>query len=247
MMLCPCCASPLQDGALECSCGARFVGDPLGETQFKVRRYGPIMIAVASAVTVASLAVVFSSWLALASVVPIVLSRRALRLARLDRASYGGYKTAIASLAVTLIASAALASYAIVRIPDYLEKRKLKERAAQQAIMLHLAVLLDQYRSQNGDYPKDLEPIKKLDGGSLPAEFWAKAIKYRPYTEQIVATTFHKGGDAPLGVTRNDFELRLAGPDETFGTEDDIFMRDGIFYPNPDAGKPGQPREPVLH
>ena len=247
MMLCPCCACRMEPGALECSCGARIVGDPLGETPFKVRRYGPIMIAVAALAAVSAAALIFSSWLALAAVLPILLCRRALLLAKRNPDLYGGYKTATASLALTLLASAALSSYAIIRVPDYLEKRKIRARAAQQAIMLHIAVLLEQYRTKSGSYPRDLESIKaEMDGWSLPADFWTRSIKYRPYTEQVASTSLHKGGDPPIGVVYNDFELKLAGPDESLGTQDDIFMRDGLFYPNPDAGRPVPAKEPLL-
>jgi len=236
----------MEPGVLDCSCGARIVGDPLAENQFKVRRYGPIMIAVAAAAAVAATALVFSSWCALALLLPILLSRRALLLAKRDPSLYGGYKTAAASLTLALVASAALASYAVVRIPDYLENRRLKERAAQQAIMLHVAVLLEQHRAKNGNYPRDLEEIKKLDDGSLPADFWTRAFKYRAYTQQVAATTFRRGED-PIDVSSNDFELMLAGPDGVLGTDDDIFMRDGRFYPNTEAPKPTVPRDPVLH
>ena len=246
MMLCPCCASRMEPGVLDCSCGARIVGDPLAENQFKVRRYGPIMIAVAATAAVATAALIFSSWCALALLLPILLSRRALLLAKRDPSLYGGYKTATASLTLTLIASAGLASYAIIRIPDYLENHKLKERAAQQAMMLHLAVLLEQHRAKNGSYPRDLEEIKKLDDGSLPADFWTRAFKYRAYTEQVAATAFRKGAD-PIGVSGNDFELRLAGPDGVLGNEDDIFMRDGRFYPNPEIPKTTSSRDPAFH
>jgi len=238
----------MEPGALGCSCGARIVGDPLGETPFKVRRYGPVMIAVAAVTAVGASALIFSSWLALGAILPILLSRRALLLAKRNPELYGGYKTATASLALTLLAAAALSSYAIVRIPDYLEKRKVRAQAAQQAIMLHIAVLLELYRTKNGSYPRDLESIKaEMEGWSLPPDFWTRSIKYRPYTEQVAATSLHKGGDPPIGVVYNDFELRLAGPDESLGTQDDIFMRDGIFYPNPDAGRPAPAKDPLLH
>ena len=246
-MLCPCCANRMEPGAPVCSCGARIVGDPLTENQFKVRRYGPIMAAVAGAVAVAAAILIFSSWFALALLVPVALSRRALLLAKRDPDLYGGYKTATASLALTLLASAALASYAVVRIPDYLENRRLKEVAAQQATMLHLAVLLEQHRAKNGNYPRDLEEVKTLDDGSLPADFWTRAFKYRAYTGQVAATTFRKGQDSIGAVSNNDFELRLAGPDGVLGTEDDIFMRDGHFYPNSEAPKITPSRDPAFH
>ena len=242
MMLCPCCATRMQPGAIVCSCGARIVGDPLGGTPFRVRRYGPVMIAVGATTAVTTAALLFSSWLALAAVFPILLSNRAFRLAKRDPALYGGYRTAAGSLALCLIASFTLVSYAIVGISDFLEKREIRERAAEQARGLHVAGLLEQYRAQHdGSYPATLEPIREKDNGSLPAEFWSKMIRYEPQYGPIAA----RGGLGSVQVS--DFELRLAGPDGIMGTEDDIVMRDGIFYSNPDPIKAPSAKEPALH
>jgi hypothetical protein len=245
MMLCPCCAARMQPGALECSCGARIVGHPLGETQFKVRRYGPVMIAVVAAAGITMLALVISSWLALGALLPILLARRALRLASREPELYGGYKTAGGTLALSLIASISLASYAIVRIPDYLEKREIRQRAAEQARGLHVASLLEQYRSEHLSYPKTLEPIRRMDGGFLPPEFWSKMINYTP-NGQIAINS--KGGEGGVGGMEFDnFELRLAGPDGIMGTADDIVMRDGIFYLSSEPVKPQPAKELLFH
>jgi hypothetical protein len=241
MMLCPCCATRMQPGTLECSCGARIVGDPLGGTPFRVRRYGPIMIAVGVTAAVTTAALIFSSWLALGAVLPILLSNRAFQLAKRDPALYGGYRTAAGSLALCLIASFTLVSHAIIGIPDYLEKQEIGERAEEQAKGLHVAGLLEQYRAQHdGSYPATLEPIREKDNGSLPAEFWSKMIRY----EGVYGAVAARGG---VGSEITNFELRLAGPDGIMGTEDDIVMRDGIFYSNPDPIKAPSAKEPALH
>lgn len=240
MMLCPCCATSMQPGALECSCGARIVGNPLGETPFQVRRYGPIIIAVATASAVLGAALLINSWMAVGVVLPILLSRRALRRAKLDPVAYGGYRTAAGTLILSLVGSIALASYAMIRIPDYLEKREIRLQAAERARGLHIASLLEEYRAKNDGYPRDLEPIKKLDGGSLPPEFWNQMIVYKGFPAPIAAR-----GSAT--VQFNSFELRLAGPDGVMGTEDDIIMRDGIFYSNPEPLKSPTAKEPLYH
>jgi hypothetical protein len=198
------------------------------------------MIAVATAGAVVGAALVFSSWMALGVVLPILLSRRAFRLAKQDPGLYGGYRTAAGALALSLFGSVALGSYAIIRIPDYLEKREIRLRAAEQARGLHIASLLEQYRAQNDSYPRDLEPIKKLDGGSLPPEFWNKTIVYKGFPAQVAA----RGSTT---VQFSSFELRLAGPDGIIGTEDDIIMRDGIFYSSPDPLKSPTAKEPLYH
>jgi len=234
MRLCPCCANRMEPDALECSCGARAVGDPLHDSPFKVLIYGPVIVAVAAALAVAFAALVFTSWAALGVVFPILLSRRAFLLTKRDRLTYGGYRAATATLELSLAATILLGSYAVIRIPVYLERQQISQQAAERAKGLHVASLLEQYRSQNdGSYPKDLEPIKQLDGGSLPPEFWSKMVSYKASGE--VAANRRGAGDAGLGsMAFNDFELRLAGPDGILGTDDDIIMRDGLFYSNSD-------------
>jgi hypothetical protein len=230
----------MKPGALECSCGARIVGDPLGETPFQVRRYGPVMTAVGVTAAVVGASLLFSNWLAFAAVLPLVLSRRAWRLAKLDPGAYGGYRTAACTLILSLAGSIALASYAIIHIPAYIEKREIRLEAAERARLLHVANLLEQYRAENDGYPRDLEPIKKMDGGSLPLEFWNKLVVYKGVMGQVAAK-----GSAPAQYV--SFELRLAGPDGVMGTEDDIVMRDGIFYSNPDLVKSPAAKEPLHH
>jgi hypothetical protein len=198
------------------------------------------MMAVAATVAVVGMALIFSPWLAFLAVLAIGLSRRAWRLAKLDPAEYGGYRTAAGTLILSLIGLIALSCYAIIRIPDYIEKREIRLQAAERARGLHVASLLEQYRAENDAYPRDLEPIKKLDGGSLPPEFWTKLIVYKGVLGQVAAK-----GSAPAQYV--SFELRLAGPDGVVGTEDDIVMRDGIFYSNPDPLKPPAAKEPLYH
>jgi hypothetical protein len=198
------------------------------------------MTAVGTTTAVVVAGVVFSTWLALGVVLAVVLSRRAWRLAKLSPEEYGGYKTAAGTLILSLAGTVGLASYAIIRIPDYIERREIRLRAAERARALHVASLLEQYRAKFDEYPRDLEPIRKMDGGSLPPEFWNKLTVYKGVMGQVAAK-----GSAPAQVT--GFELRLAGPDGVIGTEDDIVMRDGIFYSNPDPVKPPTPKEPLLH
>src|SRR4030095_14712166 len=132
-MLCPCCGGALLRDALQCGCGARFVGEPLDETPIKVQRLGPAMISVALLVLVVVAVLVATKWVAFRAVIVIWYAGRAVLLAKRDSEWYGGYKTAVATLTVTILGSIGLASYGIARIPKALanyEARKIRATKA---------------------------------------------------------------------------------------------------------------------
>jgi len=234
-MLCPCCGENLFRSTQECGCGARFVGEPLDETPIKVQRLGPAMTSVALLALVVVSALVATKWLAFAAVLVIWSAWRAVRLARNDPEWYGGYRTAVATLALTLMASAGLASYGIAHIPQALENYKTRQIAATQSAMYHLANSLEEYKRTIGfgSYPKDSQEFKRATGESLPVDYWDQTVKYQ--------TTPVATADRTIGETNripfSSFELRSAGPDGILGTDDDIIMRDGIFFTNSEVKK----------
>jgi hypothetical protein len=232
-MLCPCCGGSVVRGASDCRCGARFVGEPLDETPIKVQRLGPAMTSVALLALVVAAALVATKWLAFGAVLVIWSAMRAVRLARHDAEWYGGYKTAVATLSLTIVGSLALASYGIAHIPQALENYRLRQVAATQASMHHAAGLLEEYKLNvsHGAYPKAQE-FKEVMGGSLPTDYWDGSIKYLPGTDPVADTAI---GRPLLSVT--NFELRSAGPDGIVDTDDDIIMRDGIFFTNAEIKK----------
>jgi hypothetical protein len=228
-MLCPCCGGTVVRTAVQCGCGARFVGEPLDEIPIKVQRLGPAMTSVALLALVVTAALVATKWLAFAAVVVIWSAWRAMRLARRDSEWYGGYKTAVATLSVTIAASAVLAAYGVAHIPQAFENYRLRQIAATQASMYHVANQLEEYRRtvSHGAYPSTTQEFKKAIGESLPADYWEQSIKYQSYIAPVA--------DGSLGASlfsANNFELRSAGPDGIIGTDDDIIMRDGIFFTN---------------
>lgn len=231
-MLCPCCGATILRVASECGCGARFVGEPLDETPIKVLRLGPAMTAVALLMLVVVAALVATKWLAFAAVLVIWAAWRAVRLARRDPQWYGGYKTATATLAVTIAASATLAAYGIAHIPQAWDNYWLRQTAATQSTMHHVASLLEEYKRINGAYPKDAQEYKKVTGESLPADYWERSVKYQSYPGAIADRSIRT-----TVVAFNNFELRSAGPDGIEGTDDDIIMRDGIFFTNAELKK----------
>lgn len=227
-MLCPCCGGTILRRALRCRCGARFVGVPLDEIPIKVQQLGPAMTSVALLALVVTAALIATKWLAFAAVVVIWSAWRAVRLARRDAQWYGGYKTAVATLSLTIVASATLAAYGIAHIPQALENYKLRQIAATEAAMHHVANLLEEYQLANkGAYPRTTQELRKETGESLPADYWDQTIKYQSRFADLADRSI---GSTPMSA--NNFELRSAGPDGIVGTDDDIVMRDGIILSN---------------
>jgi hypothetical protein len=226
-MLCPCCGRSILRRELQCGCGARFVGEPLDEIPIKVQRLGPAMTSVALLALVVIAALVATKWLAFGAVVVMWSAWRAVRLARRDSEWYGGYKTAVVTLTLTIAGSAALAAYGVAHIPQAFENYKLRQVAATQASIYHLASLLAEYQLTNDAYPLNAQEFKKVIGDSLATDYWEQTIKYQPRTSDRA--------DRSIGMTgmpADNFELRSAGPDGIVGTDDDIVMRDGIILTN---------------
>jgi hypothetical protein len=227
-MLCPCCGGRVFRGALECGCGARFVGEPLDETPIKVQRLGPAMTSVGLLALVVVAALVATKWLAFAAVLVMWSAWRAVRLAKRDAEWYGGYKTAAATLSLTIGGSLALAAYGIAHIPQAFENYRLRQVAATHASMYHLANSLEEYKRTMGfgSYPRDAQELKKATGESLPADYWDQSIKYQSRIALVAER--RESAQAPV-LSYTSFELRSAGLDGVVGTDDDIVMRDGII------------------
>jgi len=232
MMLCPCCGSEMLLGAFDCRCGARFVGEPLGDPAVKLRQFGPAVTAVALLVIVVAAALLFTKFLALAGLVVVWAARKAMRLAQRDPEGYGGYRTAAATLAVTLAAGAVSGGFAIASIPRLIKDRKAKETAATCAPIYRYYQLIEEYKRKYGSYPVDEPAVRRFISESLPRDYWNKGIAYQGRTDYMVGS---KPGQT--GIQINNFELRSAGPDEKLETDDDIVMIDGIFYTNAEAIK----------
>src|SRR5262249_4878211 len=228
--------------ASECSCGARFVGEPLDETPIKVQRLGPAITSVALLAVVIAASVIATKWFALASVFVIWSASRAVKLAKHDSDWYGGYKTSLVTLSLTVAGSLAMATYGIAHSPKALDNYRTRQIAATQASMHHIAGLLEDYRVNvnHGAYPSP-QQFKAIMGGSLPTDYWDSSIKYEPKTDPVADKDLQI---STLGLSRltpvlsiTSFELRSAGPDGIIDTDDDIIMRDGIFFTNADLKK----------
>lgn len=241
-MLCPCCGASIIFGARICDCGARFVGEPLAESPIIVQRFGPAMTSVGVLLLVVAAALIATKWLAFAALLVMWLAWRAIKLAKGDPDLYGGYKTAALTLTVTIVASAGLASYGIAHIPKALDNYRVRQVAATQSRMHHIASLLEQYKltAGLGSYPKDAQEFRKATGETLPSDYWDQSVKYQSYSGAYADRSI-----SIKGFQYTQFELRSAGPDEIAGTDDDIIMRDGIFFTSAELKK--QPIAQQIH
>jgi hypothetical protein len=215
----------MNEGARECRCGARFIGEPLDEKPVKIKSYGALMNTFGLLALVTVLALTFTKFLALGAILVIWSARRTMKLAKGDPEGYGGYKTATATFTLTIFVSLAILGYTIAYVPKFLEDRKAKQTAATKAEMIHYyANVLEEYkRTHHGSYPINEQEAAKLVKEPTPTDYWKHRIRYVGKAAQIATA------GKPI-ETYSNFELRSNGPDELAGTDDDIIMLDGIFY-----------------
>lgn len=233
-MMCPCCGDAIKVGIEACACGARFVGVPLDETPAKIRHFGPAMTALLLLGLAIALTAIVTKWAAPLALVPAWLALRAMRLEKRDPEGYGGRRVAAVTLVLAIAGVAGMATYAVSCIPRALDNHRIRRVAATEAAMHHVAALLEEYKANNLSYPEDMAALKKLLNGDMPADYWEKAIRYSSATESV------SEGNRPgafVKITYTKFELRSAGGDGIEGTDDDIIMRDGVFYTSAELKK----------
>lgn len=233
-MMCPCCGTDIKIGIEACACGARFVGVPLDEKPAKIRHYGPAVTALLLFGLAIALTAIVTKWLAPLALVPAWLAWRAMRLEKRDPEGYGGRRVATVTLVLAVAGVAGMATYAVSRIPYALENHRIRRAAATEAAMHHVAAILEEYKATTGSYPKNTDDLKKLLSEAMPADYWEKTIRYRSETELVAEGN---RPDAFAKVSYTKFELRSAGPDGIDGTDDDIIMRDGVFFTNAELKK----------
>lgn len=242
-MPCPCCGDQIALGIRACACGARFVGPPLDETPVKIRRFGPALTALLLLALAIGLTAIFTKWLTPLVLVPAWYALRALRLVKRDPAGFGGRRLAAATLTLAVAGGAGMAAYGIAKIPRALENRSIRRLAATQAAIYHFAGLLEDYKHTYGSYPKDTREIRRILAGSMPADYWEKTIRYQGYLDVLAEGGLRNYDDpriSPSGkatIQVSNFELRSAGADGIEETDDDIIMRDGVFFTNAEIKK----------
>ncbi|MBS1790284.1 MAG: hypothetical protein JST85_21345 [Acidobacteria bacterium] len=164
----------------------------------------------------------------------IWLSRRAVKKASDVPAQYGGLSLArfstVATTVLLVIFSSVLASY----IPTMIERGRARKAAATRAKMyaLHYEAL-QKYNREYGSYPQELTDLTRVNAEAVPHnDYWENDFSYQP-----VGVIASRGS----AISFSEYKLVSAGPDEKFGTADDITMIDGIVVDTPPNSETATP------
>ena len=175
------------------------------------------------------------------SAIGIWLSRRAAQRASASPAQYGGLSVARFSSVLSVALFVIFATILTTSIPSMLERGRAKKAAATRAKMyaLHYEAL-HRYHREYGSYPQELTDLTRVNAEAVPHnDYWDNDFSYQP-----VGVIASRGS----AISFSDYKLVSAGPDEKFGTADDITMVDGIVVdtpPNGDATTPTTVSDPV--
>jgi hypothetical protein len=232
-MLCPCCGGDINLDAVECNCGARFVGAPLDEKPVQIKSYGHVMNTFGLLAVMITAALVFTKFFALGALPVIWYTWRSLKLSRNNPEQFGGYTVLAPTFALTLIASFVIAGLTISYIPRFLENRQTRIKATTEAGMRQDAAIIEAYQAaNNGTVPRTEQELRNFSKEQLGRDYWGHSIRYVGSIERIatVNNPNNKGSAQAQGLGFYNYELRSNGPDEQPNTDDDIIMKDGVIY-----------------
>lgn len=168
------------------------------------------------------LAFLMSAGLIPMSIIGIWLGRRAMHNARQNPSQYGGFSTARVSVYLAACLLVIFSTVTITSVPGAIERGRAKRAAATRSMMyaLHYEAL-QRYHHEYGSYPQELTDLSRVNAEQVPHnDYWDNNLSYLPVS--VIASR----GSA---VSFSNYKLVSAGPDEKFGTDDDITMVDGII------------------
>lgn len=186
-------------------------------------------------------------WVAIpATLFTLFAGRKMLRSVKESPARFCGLSHArrgfIASATVPLVILVLIAA----TVPDRLKQRNDRIVAGQKALGYGFERLVFQYKQEFGTYPSHKEDLKRLpdpDGSIASLLKDIQAAEYKASAEVAAVPT--KKPQLRGAVIRNaslteetineslsftNYELRLPGNDKQLGTDDDLFMIDGVVY-----------------
>ena len=213
-------------------------------------------------------------WLALPlSLLAVYLGERVVRRVSREPLRHAGARFAHAGLALSALV--AFASFALVgtAVPERLRLRHEAAVAADNVDAYESVRVLLEYQQQYGSIPANSDDLAKLpdpDGSVARAADMIKAGRYEP--DAAIASLPSAAGAAgrrgmsvsmrPAALRRaeempaerlvfTNYTLRLPGRDKRLGTDDDLFVRDGMIGRPPVEEAPapraaGAPREVKL-
>lgn len=173
---------------------------------------------------------------------------------RREPARFVGHRHARAGFALTLVVAVALAAFIGITVPERLRARELARRAADNALLYETDIALDRYKSKFGTYPATISDLRRLEDADGSVARLLKVIaegEYKPETDiaslntgRAKARSKRRGavirarasntddlpGDA---IVLTNYEVMLPGRDLLLGTEDDLYIRDGVILDAP--------------
>lgn len=173
---------------------------------------------------------------------------------RREPARFIGHAHARRGLALTLFVAVALTTLIGITVPERLRVRELARRAAENALLYETDIALTRYRKQFGTYPATISDLRRLDDpdGSIARLLKTLAVgEYKPETDIASLTTGRakarskrrgtviragaSNADDFLGdgIVLTNYEVTLPGRDQLFGTDDDLYIRDGLILDTP--------------
>jgi hypothetical protein len=173
---------------------------------------------------------------------------------RREPARFVGHMQARAGLALSFMVALLLATLIGVTIPERLHMRKLAQRAAANALLYETDLALARYRKRFGTYPAALSDLRRLEDpdGSIAKLLAVVAPgEYKPETDLASLSPSRvksrgrrrmsalqgraaSADDIPdAGITLTNYELALPGRDNVLGTDDDLYIRDGMILDAP--------------
>jgi hypothetical protein len=179
---------------------------------------------------------------------------------RREPSRFVGHAHARAGLAVIFAVAVALATFIGITVPERLRVRELARRAADNALLYETDIALGRYRRQFGTYPATISDLRRLEDtdGSVARLLNTIAVgEYKPETDIASLTTGRakarskrrgtviraraSNSDDLLGdsIVLTNYEVTLPGRDRLLGTDDDLYIRDGLIL---DAPRPSTKR-----
>jgi hypothetical protein len=178
------------------------------------------------------------------------------RYARMRRepARFVGHAHARAGLALVFAVAVALATFIGITVPERLRVRELARRAAENVLLYETDIALDRYKSRFGTYPATISDLRRLedpDGSVARLLDVIAAGEYKPETDiasltagrakarskrraTLLRARASNSDDLPGdSIVLTNYEVTLPGRDRQLGTDDDLYIRDGLILDSP--------------
>lgn len=237
-MVCPCCGGEMAADGLSCACGAKVVGPPLTEPDYVVPQVGRSVVALVFSI-ISIIAFVWK-WPIVFALAAIFLARNSLKNIKLDPRHFGGRRTAITALSLSILVTLGVITYVAAGIPKYLQLRTERQRAATRAQMYSVAIALHDYKHKHGSYPVSLNLLQvEVKEPMVLMDFWENSLKYQA-TAEVAADSLNETSPTGVLASFNQYQLISPGPDGKLGTADDMVMRDDIIISPSQADIPSE-------